>query len=135
RGGMWYDNTVNYMLKNKIYLGIGVANMKTRALSATRNPVAPKTRSVSARTLAKRKKPPIEIRPRAEWKEKQYPALMNLLGDELTPLATAAIERSWAKNADGYKPPEIPRHKHVNSDYWLTGILVSKQGGYRMGGY
>jgi hypothetical protein len=60
---------------------------------------------------------------------------MNLLGDELTPLAENAIERSLSKNAGGYKPPEIPRHKHVDSDYFLTGILVSKQGGHRMGGY
>lgn len=135
RGGLWYDNTVDYILKNKIYLGIGIANKKTRSVYATRSPVAPKTRNVSARTLAKRKKPPIEIRPRDEWKEKQYPALSNLLGDDLAPLAAAAIERSLAKNAGGYKPPEVPRHKHVNSDYFLTGILVSRQGGHRMGGY
>lgn len=135
RGGVWYDNTVNYILKNKIYLGIGIANMKTRAVYATRSPVAPKTRNVSARTLAKRKKPPIEIRPREEWKEREYPALANLLGDELTPLAASAVERSLTRKAGGYKPPEVPRHKHVNSDYLLTGILVSRQGGHRMGGY
>jgi hypothetical protein len=135
RGGLWYDNTINYVLKNKIYLGTGIANMQTRSVYATRSPTAPKTRNVSTRTLAKRKKPPIERRPREEWKQKEYPALKGLLGDDLTPLAESAIERSLAKNAGGYKPPEVPRHKHVDSDYFLTGILVSKQGAHRMGGY
>jgi len=31
RGGAWVDNTVNYILRNKTYLGIGIANMKTHA--------------------------------------------------------------------------------------------------------
>jgi Resolvase, N terminal domain/Recombinase len=135
RGGVWYDNTVNYILRNKTYLGVGIANMKTRAVYAARDATTPKVRNVTARTLAKRKKPPMEIRPRADWKEKQYPALAGLLGEELGPLAEQFIARSLAKKEGGYVPPEIPRNRHPDSDYFLTHILVSKQGGYRLGGY
>lgn len=135
RGGLWYDNTVNYILRNKTYLGVGIANMKTRAVYAARDTTSPRARNVSARTLDKRKKPPIEIRPRSDWKEKQYPSLAGLLGEELRALAEKFIDRSLTKKEGGYVPPEVPRHKHVDSDYFLTGILISKQGGHRMGGY
>lgn len=135
RGGLWYDNSVSHILHNKTYLGVGIANKQTRAVYAARNPAAPKTRNVSARTLAKRKKPPVEIRPRQDWKERKYPALAGLLGDDLSALAERSIERSLAKKAGGYIPPEVPRHRHVDSDYPLTGILTSKQGNHRLGGY
>lgn len=135
RGGLWYDNTVNYILRNKTYVGAGIANMKTRAVYAARDKTTPKVRNVSARTLAKRKKPPVEIRPQSDWKEKQYPALAGLLGDDLRPLAERFIERSLVKNRGGHVPPEVPRPRHPDSSYFLTHVLTSKQGGHRMGGY
>lgn len=136
RGGLWAPVTVDYILTNKVYLGTGITNMKTRAVYASRNPTTPKVRNVSAKVLAKpRQSLPLEIRPRTEWQEREYPLLLHLLDEDIRPLAARHIARELDRKSGIGPQPKRRRPRHPDSDYWLTGILTSKQGGYKMGGF
>jgi hypothetical protein len=137
KGKLWSAVSIDYILQNRVYLGTGMTNMKTRAVYAARNPIAPKLRKVSLKSLTERRKHlPLEMRPRDDWQKKDYPLLIGLLDEDLRALAEKHIERALDRKAGivGLSPRRR-RPRHPDSDYLLTGLLTSKQGGHRMGGY
>ncbi len=135
RGGLWNISTVDNLLRNKTYVGVGIANKTTRAIINQRSPNNPMPRQVSLRELATRKTQRLEQRPKDDWIERPYETLHMFLGPELTPLAQAFIEKELKKKEHGHIAKNASTDRHADSKYLLKHILTSKQGHHRMTGF
>jgi hypothetical protein len=123
----WCVTSINSILKNPVYTGIGIANRYSQGIYNRRSKNAPKPSMTDRKTLANRKKPKQQIRPREEWIEVELPLLRNYLGD----LRDRAV--SWQKvqlNKQDRSRAKAPASKdrHVDSSYFLKAILKSTDG-------
>jgi Recombinase/Resolvase, N terminal domain len=80
-GTPWCSSSINRLLTNTAYTGIGIANRYSAGIYNRRSANAPKPSLTNRRTLATRKKPKAQIRPRSEWIEVEHPRLRDYLGD------------------------------------------------------
>lgn len=133
RGQPWSVSSVNAILRNSVYTGIGIANRYTSAIYNIRAKNAPKPSCTDRKTLAARRKPAQSIRPKSDWMEIEYPALKDYLAD----LRERAVE--WQRHEIGKsvgtrvgKPTS--RDRHVDSPYILKGIARSNQGSHPLTG-
>jgi ElaB/YqjD/DUF883 family membrane-anchored ribosome-binding protein len=133
KGKPWCVTTINTILRNTIYTGVGITNKTTQAIYNTRSKNSPKPSKSDRKSLASRRKPAVSVRPKAEWIEMEYPPLRDFLGD----LCEKAIE--WQKNElvrheHGHVPKPASKDRHVDSPYFLKGILRSKGGEHPLTG-
>lgn len=130
-GKRWSTMAVKVILRNSVYVGLGIANRKTCALYNERSADAPRPARIDRKEWAARKRPRIRYRPKAEWVERRHPELENFLGPDLRSLAVAY----QAQFLTGAAPkPRINTDRHVESPFILKGILRSKQGNHPMSG-
>ncbi|HEX8524848.1 MAG TPA: hypothetical protein VF669_21530 [Tepidisphaeraceae bacterium] len=76
------------------------------------------------KTLANRKKPKQQIRPRNEWMEIQHPLLRDYLGD-LRDRAIAWQKEQLNKQDRSRLKTRSSKDRHADSSYFLKGILKS----------
>ena len=126
-GRPWCVTSINKMLTNPVYTGVGIANRYSQGIYNRRSANAPKPSMTDRKSLANRKRPKQQIRPREEWIEVRHPLLTDYLGD----LRDRAI--AWQKpqlaqqDRSGAKTP-ASKDRHVDSSYFLKGILKSTDG-------
>jgi ElaB/YqjD/DUF883 family membrane-anchored ribosome-binding protein len=132
-GSPWSVTSINYILANPVYTGRGIANRFTAAVYHKRSPNAPTKVESSRQTLAHRKRPPQNVRPKSEWMEIEHPLLKDMLGD-LRGRAIKDHEQKLSRQAKGHTVAPASKDRHVDSGYILKGILTTKQGGHAMTG-
>jgi hypothetical protein len=132
-GQSWCVTSINYILANPVYTGRGIANRFTSAVYHKRSTNAPTKVQSSRQALARRKKPPQHVRPKAEWMSIEHPLLNDYLGD-FRDRAIAAHESKLARQINGHFVKTVSKDRHIGSPYILKGILRSKQGGHAMSG-
>ena len=130
-GKRWTRRGVKVILRNPIYLGIGIANQRSNARFHERSRNAPRKLPYDLTEVARRKRPANRRRPRSEWLEQKHAELEGFLGPELRELAIA-YHAKVSTNAEGPRTPR--KDKHVDSPFILKGILCSRQGGFPMSG-
>jgi hypothetical protein len=132
-GGTWTVATIRKMLLNPIYVGLGIANRFSSAIYHMRGPDAPIRTDVDDQTLANCRRPPQRTRRRAEWHQTNEDRLDDLLEHDLKHLARAKQDQHLDAQAAGRSPKPI-RDRHRQSEYFLKGVLRSKQGDFPMTG-
>ena len=80
-GKPWCVTSINAILRNPVYTGIGIANRYSQGIYNRRSKNAPKPSMTDRKTLNNRKKPRQQIRPRGEWLEIEHPLLRDYLGE------------------------------------------------------
>lgn len=126
-GKPWCVTTINNILRNPVYTGVGIANRYSRAIYNRRSANAPKPSLTDRKTLAHRKKPNQQIRPREEWIEVELPMLKDYLGD-LRDRAVAWQKEELKKQDASRIITPASKDRHVDSNYFLKGILKSTDG-------
>lgn len=130
-GKRWSTMAVKVVLRNPVYVGVGIANRKTSALYNERSVDAPRPARLDRKDWAARKRPRVRHRPKDEWVERRHPELENFLGPDLRP---SAVEYQ-ARFLSGAAPlPCVNLDRHIDSPFILKGLLRSKQGNYPMSG-
>ncbi len=132
-GKHWHPETVRDILHNPIYGGLGIANRTTAAIYHERAPDAPRPVEVQHAILAKYARPPVRIRPRAEWIETEHEQLQELLDEDIRASAIERHHQVLETQAAG-RMPKPNRDRHTQSEFFLKGILVTKQGNHPMTG-
>ena len=131
-GGFWHKGTIKVIVRNSIYTGTGIANRLTAAVYYVRAPGAPAPAQTELKELASRKRPRTKMRPQTEWLEIPQVAMADFLPADVRDAAVAYQQRFWSDREQGRDRP-LP-DRHVDSPYFLKGILVSRQGGMPMYG-
>lgn len=126
-GNPWCVTSINNILKNPAYTGIGIANRYSQGIYNRRSATAPKPSLTNRKTLDKRKRPKSHIRPRQEWIEVEHPQLRNYLGDLRDKAIAWQKEQLKKQDASRIKTPSS-KDRHVDSSYFLKGILKSIDG-------
>lgn len=132
-GGRWSLTSVRQILENPIYVGMGIANREQAGLHSSRNPIEPRKNELNAETLNRRDSLPRKLRPRTEWVERQEPALMKFLEPQIRRAFLSRLDELLSRLERGHQPRQ-PRASRPESEYLLTNILTSKQGGHKMSG-
>jgi DNA invertase Pin-like site-specific DNA recombinase len=125
-GKQWDKECVKAVLRNPIYLGIGIANRRAAGIYFNRAPGAPIAAKIALKDIAKHKRAKVTLRPRAEWIEIPQTAMTDFLPEDLRAAASAMQAEYWSRRERGVAMPK--RNKHAESPYILDGILVSRQG-------
>lgn len=141
-GKGWSTDTVESVLDNPTYTGVGVCDRYASGIYHVRGgDKAPAAVRLDTKTVATRRKAPIRLRPRDHWKFQQHPLLVDYLGAELRERAVARHQRLFERQdrkamADPKKAASAraDRDKHAESPYVLKGLLKSAQGGVPMTG-
>ncbi len=132
-GKKWNTEVIGRILQNPIYLGRGIANRRTQAIYHMRSPECPAKANVSKKDLYSRRRPPLRIRPRAEWHVQEHPRLLEFLNPEVRQIAAARQLKHLERQAAS-RHPQPNRDRHFNSSFFLKGMLRSKQGDLPMTG-
>lgn len=127
RGKRWCKCTVERMVRNELYIGMGHANQNTTGVYAKRAPNQPVQFEVRRKPGRRRDKrgrrknvPPI-ARPYNEWLGVDYSDLDDFLDENVREAARIGIER------ERKRPKKKYGDRHYKSDYILKGILTTKQ--------
>jgi hypothetical protein len=136
---LWSTASVDDILDNPTYTGVGISERYATGIYHTRgNKAAPKPVKRTLRTVARRKKTDINLRPREDWRLHAHPHLVNYLDDSLRELAIVHQEKLFAKQAQKALAPKKKQKpggdSHGDSPYILKDILRSKQGNHPMTG-
>jgi hypothetical protein len=126
-GKPWCVTSINSILKNPVYTGVGIANRYSAAIYNRRSKHSPKPSMTDRKTLAHRKKPKQQVRPRNEWIEIEHPMLRDYLGD-LRDRASAWQKEQLTKQDRSRLKTRSSKDRHVGSSYFLKGILKSTDG-------
>jgi len=132
-GTKWTTATVQSLLRERAYLGEGIANRYTSAIYFMRSKDRPLPSLVEPKHLLSRKRPPRRVRSRADWHVQPLPELMAILPFELRELARARQDKYLDRQAS-IRKSNPDRDRHRDSSYFLKGILHSKQGDLPMSG-
>jgi hypothetical protein len=132
-GKPWSVSTINRVLSNPVYTGIGIANRLTQAIYHSRAKNAPKPAVTDRKQLANRRRPKMVVRPREDWMEIMYPLLAEFLGD-LRAKAVAWQAGELSKQALGVAANPGSKDRHADSPYILKGLLRSAQGNHPLTG-
>lgn len=127
KGGPWCVTSINSILKNPVYTGIGIANRYSQGIYNRRSKNAPKPSMTDRKTLANRKKPKQHVRPREEWIEIEHALLKDYLGD-LRDRAVVWQKVQLAKQDASRIHTPASKDRHIDSSYFLKGILKSTDG-------
>jgi len=126
-GRPWCVTSINSILKNPVYTGIGIANRYSQGIYNRRSKNAPKPSMTDRKTLHNRKKPKQQIRPRGEWLEIEHPLLRDYL-DDLRDRAVAWQNEELKKQDPSRVTTPASKDRHIDSSYFLKGILKSADG-------
>lgn len=133
RGKQWATGTIRLIIRNPIYLGVGVANRESTGIYSVRSPNQPLPSHIDASMLATDKMPTRKLRPRSEWFERQEKALETMLAPDVRAAALSKLDALMDKLAH-VPQPKSTKDRHIENEYFLKHILTSKQGGHPMTG-
>lgn len=133
QGGRWSTNAPRHILLSPIYLGRGIANRATTGIYHMRAPDRPVAVEHGKQELYSRRRPALQLRPRAEWHVQEHSLLAEFLPAELRELASAKQQAHLDAQAGGERS-KPNRDRHCDSSFFLKGILRSKQGNEPMTG-
>ena len=126
-GKPWAVTSINNILRNPVYTGVGIANRYSGGIYNRRSKNAPKPSMTDRKTLANRKQPKQQIRPRDEWIEVELPMLHDYLGDLRE--RAVAWQNDQLKKQDGSRiTTPSSKDRHIDSSYFLKGLLKSADG-------
>jgi hypothetical protein len=126
-GNPWCVSSINHILENPVYTGVGIANRYSQGIYNRRSANSPKPSMTDRKSLANRKQPKMHIRPREEWIEIQHPMLNDYLGD-LRERAVAWQKEQLKKQEPSFTKKPASKDRHIDSSYFLKGILKSTDG-------
>jgi hypothetical protein len=126
-GNPWSIESVNMIVRNCVYTGIGIANRYSSAIYNQRSKNSPSPSTNDRKSLANRKRPARRVRPRADWMEIAHPMLDGYLGD-LRDRAIAWQKKQLDKQDRGRIHTPASKDRHIDSSYFLKGILRSSDG-------
>jgi hypothetical protein len=126
-GKPWCVTSINNILRNPVYTGVGIANRYSNAIYNQRAHNSPKASTTDRKSLANRKKPAVRVRPRADWMEIEHPLLKDYLGD-LRERAVAWQKEQLTKQDRSRAKAPASKDRHIDSAYFLKGILKSNDG-------
>lgn len=131
RGGKWGIVPVQHLLNNPMYTGEGFANKTTSGVYYQCRVGMPKAVPPSAAFRAsgapkKKRKKRVRPRPKTDWLPVQYEGLANYLPPDLKAKVIEQQHRVREEREKGGKRPY--RHKHIESPYFLTGLLKFSPG-------
>jgi hypothetical protein len=137
--GLWSTESVNCILHNPTYTGVGISDRHATGIYYVRGKqAAPLGVHRSLPSVAQRKKSDMHYRPRDQWKWQPYPLLADYLSDEMKELARVMHEKEFAKQHEKALAPQVKRKpggdKHADSPFILKDLLRSKQGNRPMTG-
>jgi len=112
----------------RLTTGVGIANRYSQGIYNRRSKNAPKPSMTDRKTLANRKRPKQQIRPRGEWIEIEHPLLRDYLGDLRDRAFAWQKEQLNKQDRSRIKTPSS-KDRHVDSTYFLKGILKSTDQG------
>ncbi len=133
-GGKWNTNTIGKILRNPIYLGRGVANRFTSAVYHMRADDRPVALDIDPSELCNRKRPVRKTRPASDWRYQDHPQLAELIEPEVREIAAEHQQAYLDGQASGHVP-KPNRNRHRDTSYYLSGLLVSKQGNRPLTGH
>jgi hypothetical protein len=141
-GGPWHTASIQHILENSIYVGRGLTNRLAKGLLFKRDVSGPielpknRTPPQKKRGDGKRKTLPPIARPTGEWLWVEYDHLKDFLGFEQT---TTDEIFAWQKTKAEMRSMactlSASRDRHIDSPYFLKGILRCKQGDMPMSGH
>jgi hypothetical protein len=129
----WSAICVRYIYQRPIYVGLGVRDKTRQGIYVIPTFGTPEPAKVSAQELATRKRPLKIRRPRNEWKEREVPNLYFFLPEHVRDLADRGIKEHLSRQASG-KPLKARSYDYSKSEWFLVGLLRTKNGGHRMSG-
>jgi hypothetical protein len=132
-GKKWNTTTIGQILKNTVYTGTGIANRYTAAVYNMRAPDRPIESNVSKQELYSRKRPATKTRPREDWHVQEQPQLAEFLDEAVRQTVIKRQTQVLDNQASGHSP-KPNRDRHLDSSFFLKGILRSKQGDVAMTG-
>jgi DNA invertase Pin-like site-specific DNA recombinase len=130
-GGLWSVTTVQQILANPTYRGVGLANRTTSAIYYKRRSDLLEAAEPGRETPEGR--PAQCFRPRQDWLVLEYPELVEFLPEHVRELADQHQEGRLLRDAGG-RVSSPRKDKHGASEFLLKNILTSKQGGHPMTG-
>ncbi|HEY1686477.1 MAG TPA: recombinase family protein [Tepidisphaeraceae bacterium] len=131
-GKPWSVSSISHILENPVYTGIGIANRYSQGIYNRRSKNSPLPSMTDQKSLANRKQPKQHIRPREEWIEIEHPLLRDYLGD-LRGRAVTWLKEQLKKQEPGRIKKPASKDRHIDSSYFLKGILKSIDGHPLMG--
>ncbi|HEY1683538.1 MAG TPA: recombinase family protein [Tepidisphaeraceae bacterium] len=126
-GKPWSVSSINHILENPVYTGIGIANRYSQGIYNRRSKNSPMPSMTDRKSLANRKQPKQQIRPREEWIEVEHPMLKDYLGD-LRERAVMWLKEQLKKQEPSRTKKPASKDRHIDSSYFLKGILKSTDG-------
>lgn len=131
----WGTGTLNSLLLNPVYVGLGIANRTSRALFYRRSAKQPVAANVDLATLFERSAPPTLYRPREDWIIVKHPDLEDFLDTDLRETVRKYQFNVLERRALGPQQRANPvRDRHIDSPFFLKKILHSRQGHHPMSG-
>ena len=138
-GKKWNTDTIESILHNPTYTGVGIAERYATGVYHVRGKAAtPQSVHRSIITAAQRKKSTVAFRPREEWRWQPHPLLVNYLDEQIRTLANAMQAEVFDVQAEKAIAPKKAAKpggdRHGDSPYLLKELLRSKQGDHPMSG-
>lgn len=127
-GGEWSQRQVESITEHETYTGCGVANRTTSAIYHCRNKGEPRPQEHDDQVLATASYIKVELRPEEEWVRRPEPHMRDFLPPDVKAAAVAGQDAVWKRRLN---PDETKNrsHRHPDSLYLLSGLLVAKQDG------
>jgi len=132
-GAKWGEISVYSIILNPTYTGVGIANRRSKAVYFRRAESKPTPTNLDPKVLMERENPPTIERPRDQWVLVPHPQLADFLERDICEEARAhqfeVLQRKSLKIR-----AHAERDKHVDSSFFLKGLLRSLQGDEPMSG-
>lgn len=138
RGGRWHAETAQNILRNPIYLGVGIANQETTGRYYMRSKDGATLTHRSPAELAQYNQLPRKIRPQSDWEQIEQPELREFLDPRVRqPAATEQADyfKRRAERSKKISKPAKRRDRHLNSPFILKQRLRESTTGRPMVGH
>lgn len=120
-GGLWSKPTIESILRNEVYTGVGYANRRSNAIYCNRAPGLPRPIEDSQGKLVR------GIRPIDDWHLIEYSRLEDFLPADLKPKVMAAHAEYRSRIASGRI--QDPKRANGRLRYLLSGLMTERTTG------
>ena len=125
-GSTWSKTTIEGLLLNEVYLGLGYANRISNAIYCNQSPGMPRTLESQEGRLIR------GIRPREDWHVIEYPRLKEFLPKDLREMAMAEQSAYRDRIAAGYI--KDPKKANGRRCHLLSGLMTEMTTGRELKG-
>ncbi len=134
QGKRWSAETVQRILMNPVYLGVGISNLEATGRYFIRSEDGPTPANRSPEELARYKQMPRRLRPEKDWRKIDQPEVREFLDHYIRELAAAEQAEHYRRLASGTKAKRR-RDRHVNSPFLLKHRMFESTTGRPMVGH